>query len=175
MTSLAQALAAQEAGADAVVGKGLEAGGWVGEEGAFVLLQRLVGSLDDSGLLPGRDRRHTVAAAYVGGAAGAVLDGQLLLTRESPLAAEARSRWREWTARRPCWSEIGTATRSGSTAVPAAPASQQLAEAADGADSVARWRAAARDVITDAATADGLPPLGQDAALAADLGARSKP
>ena len=38
-------------------------------------------------------------------------------------------------------------------------------------DSVAGWRAAARDVIADAASADGLPPLGQDAALAADLGA----
>ena len=47
-----------------------------------------------------------------------------------------------------------------------------LSDAADRADSVAGWRAAARDVIADAATADGLPPLGQDAALAADLGAR---
>ena len=90
-TSVAQALAAEEAGADAVVAKGLEAGGWVGEEGAFILLQRVVATVALPVYVQGGIGRHTVAAAYVGGAAGAVLDGQLLLTRESPLAADART------------------------------------------------------------------------------------
>src|SRR5262245_48366847 len=39
--SLTEALAGQEAGYDGVIIKGHEAGGWVGEESTFLLLQRL--------------------------------------------------------------------------------------------------------------------------------------
>ena len=108
-TSVAQALAAQEAGADAVVAKGSEAGGWVGEEGAFILLQRLVATLALPVYVQGGIGRHTVVAAYVGGAAGAVLDAQLLLTRESPLAARrayrggGHGRLGDRAARRSAW------------------------------------------------------------------------
>ena len=171
-TSVAQAIAAQKAGADAVVAKGSEAGGWVGEEGAFVLLQRIVATLALPVYVQGGIGRHTVAAAYVGGAAGAVLDGQLLLTRESPLAAAARTAVAGMDGSETVLlgdqhgHAIRVYGRPGSTRVSA------LSDAAGRADSVAGWRAAARDVIAGAATADGLPPLGQDAALAADLGAR---
>ncbi len=45
-TSLVEARSALAAGADGLVAKGAEAGGRVGEETAFVLLQRLVGAID---------------------------------------------------------------------------------------------------------------------------------
>ncbi|MDT0271156.1 nitronate monooxygenase, partial [Streptomyces sp. DSM 44915] len=41
-TKLDEANAAEAAGADAVIAKGYETGGWIGEEGSFVLLQRLL-------------------------------------------------------------------------------------------------------------------------------------
>jgi acyl transferase domain-containing protein/NADP-dependent 3-hydroxy acid dehydrogenase YdfG len=90
-TTLEEARSAVAAGADAVIAKGHEAGGWIGDEGSFVLLQRL---LDASAPVwaAGGIGLHTAAAAYVAGAAGVVLDSQLLLTRESPLPASARAR-----------------------------------------------------------------------------------
>jgi len=102
-TRLEHALAAQAAGADAVIAKGHESGGWIGEDGAFVLCQRIVQALASSshehhsprGPLPvfvqGGVGLRTVAAAHVAGAAGAVLDAQLLLARESPAPAALRN------------------------------------------------------------------------------------
>ncbi len=86
--------AAAAAGADAVIAKGHEAGGWVGEESTFVLLQRLVARLDVPVWAWGGVGLHTAAACAIGGAEGVVLDSQLLLTRESPLSDAARSRIR---------------------------------------------------------------------------------
>ena len=66
--------------------KGHEAGGVVGEESSFVLLQRV---LECTGLpvhVRGGIGPHNAAACQVGGAAGAVLDSALLLLAESPLA-----------------------------------------------------------------------------------------
>ena len=71
--------------ADGFVLKGHESGGWVGEETAFILLQwalkRGLGPL----YVRGGIGLHTAAACAVAGAAGIVLDHQLLLLRESPL------------------------------------------------------------------------------------------
>jgi NAD(P)H-dependent flavin oxidoreductase YrpB (nitropropane dioxygenase family) len=92
VSSLAAARAADAAGADGLIAKGHEAGGWVGEETAFVLVQRLRQHVGLPVWVQGGIGRHTVAACYVAGAAGAVLDNQLLLTRESPLLDDARSR-----------------------------------------------------------------------------------
>ena len=89
-TRVEHALLAERAGADAVVAKGDEAGGWVGEEGAFVLLQRLLDSVALPVWVHGGVGLHTVAACRVGGAAGVVLDAQVLLTRESPLPGRVR-------------------------------------------------------------------------------------
>ena len=86
-----EGLAAEAAGADAVIAKGHEAAGWIGDEGAFVLLQRLLGAVTVPVWVWGGIGLHTVAAAYVAGAAGAVVDGQVLLARESPLPKELRS------------------------------------------------------------------------------------
>ena len=91
-TKLDEANAAEAAGADAVIAKGYEAGGWIGEEGSFVLLQRLLDGVSAPVWAAGGIGLHTAAAAYVAGAAGVLLDSQLLLTRESPLPDSARSR-----------------------------------------------------------------------------------
>jgi hypothetical protein len=76
-TTLEEARSAGAAGADAVSAEGHEAGGWIGDERSFVLLQRL---LDASRPVWAGIGLHTAAAAYVAGAAGVVLDSQLLLT-----------------------------------------------------------------------------------------------
>ena len=90
-TNLGAGQAAEAAGADAVIGKGHEAGGWIGEEGCYVLLQRLVDGLSAPVWAAGGIGLHTAAAARVAGAAGVLLDSQLLLTRESPLPDSVRS------------------------------------------------------------------------------------
>ena len=89
---LEEALAAEQAGADAVIAKGHEAGGWIGERGRVRALTAAAG---------GRSQRRCTCTGGSGctrsrpptsaGAAGAVLDGQLLLARESPLAEQMRA------------------------------------------------------------------------------------
>ncbi len=90
-TSLGEARAALDAGADGVVAKGAEAGGRVGEETAFVLLQRLVAAIDAPVWLQGGIGLDTAAAAIAGGARGVVLDAQLALARDASLPPEVRT------------------------------------------------------------------------------------
>ena len=90
-TSLGEAQAALDAGADGVVAKGAEAGGRVGEETAFVLLQRLVAAIDAPLWLQGGIGLDTAAAAIAGGARGVVLDAQLALARDASLPPEVRT------------------------------------------------------------------------------------
>jgi acyl transferase domain-containing protein/NAD(P)H-dependent flavin oxidoreductase YrpB (nitropropane dioxygenase family) len=74
---------------DGIVASGRECGGWVGIDSGFILLQRLL----DSGLpvyVRGVAGPRTVAAVRAGGAAGFVLDDQLLLMPESPLPVDWR-------------------------------------------------------------------------------------
>ena len=91
VASLDEALTAVHLGADALVARGNEAGGRVAEESSFILLQKLLAAVEVPVLAHGGIGRHSAAAACAVGAAGAVLDAQLLLTRESPLAADARA------------------------------------------------------------------------------------
>jgi acyl transferase domain-containing protein/NAD(P)H-dependent flavin oxidoreductase YrpB (nitropropane dioxygenase family) len=87
---LEEMLLADQAGADGLIVKGHEAGGRVGQETAFVLLQQALGHLSLPTWVQGGIGLHTAAACYAGGAAGVVLDAQLALTRESPLTGTAR-------------------------------------------------------------------------------------
>ncbi|HEY3139736.1 MAG TPA: nitronate monooxygenase, partial [Acidimicrobiales bacterium] len=77
VTSVQDAAAAVAAGAAGLIAKGAESGGRVGEETAFVLLQRLVGQVELPLWLQGGIGLHTAAAAIAGGARGVVLDAQL--------------------------------------------------------------------------------------------------
>ncbi|MFH1417780.1 MAG: SDR family NAD(P)-dependent oxidoreductase [Planctomycetota bacterium] len=80
-----QASAAARLDVDFVVAKGHEAGGRVGDETSFVLVQRLLDALDLPVFAWGGIGRSTAAACRVVGASGVLLDWQLGLTRESPL------------------------------------------------------------------------------------------
>jgi NAD(P)H-dependent flavin oxidoreductase YrpB (nitropropane dioxygenase family) len=88
--SLAEALAAQAAGAYGLIARGTESGGRIGELSTFVLLQQLVAAAELT--VPvwaaGGIGTHTAAAAVAGGAAGVLLDTQLALLEEVALPVE---------------------------------------------------------------------------------------
>jgi acyl transferase domain-containing protein/NAD(P)H-dependent flavin oxidoreductase YrpB (nitropropane dioxygenase family) len=90
--SLADLERAEELGFDLAAARGLEAGGRVGDETTFVLLQRLVPKTRLPILAWGGIGWHTAAACRVAGAAGIVLDWQLALLRESALPQAMRRR-----------------------------------------------------------------------------------
>lgn len=83
VTDLGQARAGEAAGVDGLIAKGHEAGGWVGEETTFILLQRLLARVSLPVLAHGGVGLHTAGACYAAGADGVVLDSQLLLARDS--------------------------------------------------------------------------------------------
>jgi NAD(P)H-dependent flavin oxidoreductase YrpB (nitropropane dioxygenase family) len=71
---------------DGIVVKGHESGGLVGEETSFVLLQKALAATALPVYVRGGIGPATAGACAAIGAAGAVLDNQLLLLRESPVA-----------------------------------------------------------------------------------------
>lgn len=85
VTNIDQAYLGQQLGVDGLIAKGHEAGGLVGHETTFILLQRIRAKIDLPVWVQGGIGLHTAAACYAAGAAGVVLDAQLWLTRESPL------------------------------------------------------------------------------------------
>jgi len=84
-TSLQDALSGQHCRVDGLIAKGNEAGGRVGEESTFVLLQKLKSSFIKPIWVHGGIGLHTASACHVAGASGIILDAQLSLARESPL------------------------------------------------------------------------------------------
>ena len=89
--SEAEARAGKEAGVDGLIAKGHESGGRVGEQTTFVLLQQLLSSTVLPVWAQGGIGLHSAAACIAGGAAGVVLDSQLLLTRESTVPREVKA------------------------------------------------------------------------------------
>jgi acyl transferase domain-containing protein/NAD(P)H-dependent flavin oxidoreductase YrpB (nitropropane dioxygenase family)/NAD(P)-dependent dehydrogenase (short-subunit alcohol dehydrogenase family) len=79
-------------GVDGFIAKGHEAGGVVGDETTFILLQRLLRSTRLPVWAQGGIGLHSVAACRVAGAAGVVLDAQLSLARESVLPERVRQK-----------------------------------------------------------------------------------
>ena len=90
--SLEEAQIGEVRGVDGVIAKGHEAGGRVGEETTFVLLQRFLANLKLPIWAHGGVGRHTAAACYAAGAAGIVLDTQLILCQESPLPESVKAK-----------------------------------------------------------------------------------
>ncbi|TNE86849.1 MAG: SDR family NAD(P)-dependent oxidoreductase [Deltaproteobacteria bacterium] len=90
VTTARAAHAAEQAGAFGLIAKGSEAGGRVSDEGAFVLLQRLLAQSSLPVWVQGGVGVHSAAAAVAGGARGVVLDSQLSLLAECELSEEAR-------------------------------------------------------------------------------------
>jgi acyl transferase domain-containing protein/NAD(P)H-dependent flavin oxidoreductase YrpB (nitropropane dioxygenase family) len=89
--SLDEALRGVDAGVDGLIAKGNEAGGWVGQETTFILLQRLLRNTSLPVWAQGGIGSHSAAGCYVAGAAGVVVDSQLLLTRESTIPQRAKA------------------------------------------------------------------------------------
>src|ERR1051325_955456 len=79
VTSEHEARLAELLGADFILAKGNEAGGRVGEETSFVLLQRLLRRMQLPVYAWGGIGLRTAAACRVAGAAGVLLDWQLAL------------------------------------------------------------------------------------------------
>ena len=95
VVDMAEATLAESLGITGLVLKGQEAGGRVGRETAFILLQRWFAG--HSGLpvwVQGGVGLNTAAACLAAGATGVVLDSQLLLARESPLDEATRQQLR---------------------------------------------------------------------------------
>ncbi|HKY93206.1 MAG TPA: beta-ketoacyl synthase N-terminal-like domain-containing protein, partial [Nevskiaceae bacterium] len=72
---------------DGLVARGHEAGGWVGEDTSYILLQKLRGRVAKPLYVQGGVGVRAAAACRAAGAAGVVLDDTLLLMAESPLPA----------------------------------------------------------------------------------------
>ncbi|HET8979436.1 MAG TPA: SDR family NAD(P)-dependent oxidoreductase [Solirubrobacteraceae bacterium] len=175
-TDAAQATAAAGAGADAVIAKGNEAGGWVGGEGSVVLLQRVLRAVDVPVWAQGGIGIHTVAAVFAAGAAGVVLDAQLLLTRESPLRGASRTAVAGMDGSETVTpgAELGAPLRvfgrPGLAPVDALIAAEPGLVGAP--DAGKAWRAEVAARIGDGSVERGLLIVGQDAAFAAGLAAR---
>ncbi len=90
--SFQEAVSAEQAGADGVIAKGHESGGRIGAETTFILLQRFIQQLSLPVWAKGGIGVHTASACFAAGAAGIVLDSQVVLTRESTLPGEIKER-----------------------------------------------------------------------------------
>jgi acyl transferase domain-containing protein/NAD(P)-dependent dehydrogenase (short-subunit alcohol dehydrogenase family)/acyl carrier protein len=159
--NVAEAERAVATGVDGLILKGLEAGGRVGSETSFVLIQKWQQLAEKKKLaipfwVQGGIGAHTAAACIAGGARGVVLDSQVLLAKESPLDDAERKRVAGLDG-----SEtqiVGGIYRTFSRGE----AAQELAAYA-GSD----WRGAVQKAV-----ANGLPLYGQDVATAAALAAK---
>ncbi len=98
VTSRESAAAAISGGFDSLILTGHEAGGWVSGESSFILLQAVLAQAKSGCRIWVRGGIGPAVAAgcVAGGAWGVVLDGALLLTRESPLPASIRERLAHW-------------------------------------------------------------------------------
>src|SRR5262245_7900981 len=90
-TNAEEARVGAELGVDGLIAKGHESGGRVGDETTFVLAQRLLAETDLPVFAHGGIGRHTIGACFVARCAGAVLDVQLALARESTLPGAVKS------------------------------------------------------------------------------------
>jgi acyl transferase domain-containing protein/NAD(P)H-dependent flavin oxidoreductase YrpB (nitropropane dioxygenase family)/NAD(P)-dependent dehydrogenase (short-subunit alcohol dehydrogenase family) len=92
ITDAAQAVRLADIPVSGLVARGHEAGGWVGEDSSFILLQKLLARQERPVYVLGGIGLYAAAACRAVGAAGVVLDDQLLLMAESPLPRQWRRR-----------------------------------------------------------------------------------
>jgi acyl transferase domain-containing protein/NAD(P)H-dependent flavin oxidoreductase YrpB (nitropropane dioxygenase family)/NAD(P)-dependent dehydrogenase (short-subunit alcohol dehydrogenase family) len=168
VVSATQATAALAAGADGLIAVGNEAGGLVGRDSLFMLLQSVLSLTNRPVWARGGIGPRVAAGCIAAGAAGVVLEGAVMLARESPLLEEHRAQLSAWDGSESVLieSDEGFAVR-----VYAPPRSPILD----------RFRSAAkqgRDTLSPLIeekmgwAADQAWPAGQDAAFAAGLARR---
>ncbi|MDY7012278.1 MAG: 6-deoxyerythronolide-B synthase, partial [Cyanobacteriota bacterium] len=83
-----RALSEQELQVEGIVARGSESGGWVGEDSAFILTQKLLKMQPYPVYVQGGIGLHTAAACRAVGAAGVILDDRLWLMPESAFPLE---------------------------------------------------------------------------------------
>ncbi len=180
-TSVEVAETSEAAGADAVIVKGDESGGWVGSDSTFVLLQHCIRRLKIPVFAQGGIGLHTAAACYVAGAAGAVLDSQLLLARESPLpdAVKSEIRGMDGSETVCLGSELGARFRIFSKPMLHSVTDLQRVESVlergdipAPSDLELAWRTEVRPRVGWQDLGASVLAVGQDAAFAADLARR---
>jgi len=179
VSSSAQAEGAREAGFSALIAKGHEAAGRVGEESTFVLLQRLLAEHDLPVWAMGGIGMHSAAACFASGAAGVVLDSQVLLTPESGIPGPMRT-----ALSRPdggeticLGQEVGSLFRvykqPGGKAIRELEAlEQRLSGRLTGDDAREEWRSAVQTAVGWGSHEANVWPLGQDAVFARSLADR---
>lgn len=168
VTSLDAARRAEAAGFDSLILAGNEAGGRGSESTSFILIQAVAGSVRVPAWVRGGIGPMSAAACMAAGASGVVLDGALLLARESGLDPATRARIEQWDG-----SETHVFGRgSGSLLRLHAPNGSALRArlAAAEARGGEAWGRAARDEVGWGAGRAW--PVGQDAAWAASLARR---
>ncbi len=180
VTCLEQAQLGEQLGVDGLIAKGHEAGGWIGEETTFILLQHLLSEIDLPIWAHGGIGLHTAAACYAAGAMGVVLDSQLALTRESQLSAAAKEAIAAMDGSETAClgGELGQLFRAYTR--PGLPGVEELRRTAtvlaqDGRprpEVVREWRQAVSARVGWSAPREHIWPLGQDAAFAAPLAQR---
>ncbi|MGZ3488191.1 MAG: nitronate monooxygenase, partial [Isosphaeraceae bacterium] len=165
VTSVAEAEAALDAGSDSLIAVGHEAGGRVGADSAFILLQAILARTDRPVWIRGGIGPRVAAGCIAAGATGVVLEGAILLARESPLGEEARMRLGVWDGSEPILIEPAYGPAIRVYAPPMSPVLVRLREAARQGGEI--W---ARAIDVEVGWGPGQAwPVGQDAALAADL------
>lgn len=177
-TGVEDAYLGERLAVDGLVAKGHEAGGRVGEETTFVLVQHLLSATRLPVWAHGGISTHTAPACAVAGCAGAVLDAQVLLARESTLPSPIRA-----AVQRMAGDEticLGTELREqyrvyrrpGLAAVEELGRLESMLAREGAALDPDAWGAAIRARINWRFDGAPLWPLGQDAACAADLSRR---
>ncbi len=168
VTTRADAGRARSAGFDGLILSGHESGGWCGPESSFVLLQGVLAETDLPVWVRGGIGPSVAAGCLAAGAAGVVLDGALLLSRESPLSPQRRE-------------QVSRCDGSESVVVVPLSGASLRVFATPGSEALDRLKAAANQdgptwnqaVFRDVGWADGqCAPAGQDAAFAGRLSRR---
>jgi acyl transferase domain-containing protein/NAD(P)H-dependent flavin oxidoreductase YrpB (nitropropane dioxygenase family) len=168
VTSRADAQRAVAADSDGLIVSGNEAGGWGGTESSFVLLQAVLAEVTLPVWVRGGIGPNVAAGCWAAGAAGVVLDGALLLARESPVSAQWRERIARWDGSETACVEPVTGAGVRIYALPGSLSLARLRYAAVLGD--ASWKAAVRDEM--GWSHDQCVPVGQDAALADRMAGR---
>ncbi|UFP92768.1 SDR family NAD(P)-dependent oxidoreductase [Gloeobacter morelensis MG652769] len=172
----AERLAHAAVAVDGLVARGHECGGWVGEDSAFVLAQKLLQAGFGPLYVQGGIGVHTAAACRVAGAAGVVLDDQMWLMPESPLDPERQRHLNELNGQEavalgerldmPC----RVLARPGFAAIASLQAlAERLDLGEDRPQCLRQWRVEAAEHIGWGDPAATAWPLGQAIGLAASL------
>jgi acyl transferase domain-containing protein/NAD(P)H-dependent flavin oxidoreductase YrpB (nitropropane dioxygenase family)/NAD(P)-dependent dehydrogenase (short-subunit alcohol dehydrogenase family) len=177
VTDRAQAATLHGLEVDGLIAKGHEAGGWVGEETTFILLQQLVTQANLPVWAHGGIGLHSAAACYAAGAAGVILDSQFALARESQLPETVKQAisLMDGSETLCIGSEAGRRFR-----VYSRPGSRAIRELGETSLSVAQaehrdlstWHAAVTAQVGWKSLHETVWPLGQDAAFASSLASR---